>query len=177
MWMRTFNCVLLEMEQIKNSSNLLGRKREIEELEKNIAAQKKEIEELKTRIKNANLLGKVEFCGFKQGKDLLEEYQYASVFVLPTREDCFGLVLLEAACTGTPIVTSKYADGAYDIITENVNGSIIDPYNAEEFGKTIESILRNPEKYRADKKIFDKFSFESVSKGYVDAIEYTLKDN
>ena len=119
----------------------------------------------------------VEFCGFKQGKDLLEEYQYASVFVLPTREDCFGLVLLEAACTGTPIVTSKYADGAYDIITENVNGSIIDPYNAEEFGKTIESILRNPEKYRADKKIFDKFSFESVSKGYVDAIEYTLKDN
>lgn len=137
----------------------------------------KEIEELKTRIKNANLLGKVEFCGFKQGKDLLEEYQYASVFVLPTREDCFGLVLLEAACTGTPIVTSKYADGAYDIITENVNGSIIDPYNAEEFGKTIESILRNPEKYRADKKIFDKFSFESVSKGYVDAIEYTLKDN
>lgn len=33
----------------KNSSNLLGRKREIEELEKNIAAQKKEIEELKQR--------------------------------------------------------------------------------------------------------------------------------
>lgn len=29
----------------KNSSNLLGRKREIEELEKNIAAQKKEIED------------------------------------------------------------------------------------------------------------------------------------
>ncbi|MFR8313286.1 MAG: glycosyltransferase [Ruminococcus sp.] len=95
----------------------------------------KEIEELKTRIKNANLLGKVEFCGFKQGKDLLEEYQYASVFVLPTREDCFGLVLLEAACTGTPIVTSKYADGAYDIITENVNGSIIDPYNARRVWK------------------------------------------
>ena len=33
----------------KNSSNLLGRKREIEELEKNLAAQKKEIEELKQR--------------------------------------------------------------------------------------------------------------------------------
>ena len=33
----------------KNSSNLLGRKREIEELEKNIATQKKEIEELKQR--------------------------------------------------------------------------------------------------------------------------------
>ena len=33
----------------KNSSNLLGRKREIEELEKNIATQKTEIEELKQR--------------------------------------------------------------------------------------------------------------------------------
>ena len=51
------------------------------------------------------------------------------------------------------------------------------PVSYTHLGKTIESILRNPEKYRADKKIFDKFSFESVSKGYVDAIEYTLKDN
>ena len=40
---------------------------------------------------------------------------YLSLIHISTREDCFGLVLLEAACTGTPIVTSKYADGAYNI--------------------------------------------------------------
>lgn len=133
-----------------------------------------EVQTLKKQIEKANLPGTVEFCGFKQDKDLLEEYQCASAFILPTREDCFGLVLLEAACMGTPVITSKYADGAYDIITENVNGAIIDPYNAEEFGNTITSVLQKPEKYKADEKLFDKFSFESVSKGYIDAIEYVL---
>lgn len=135
-----------------------------------------EIQTLKKQIEKANLAGTVEFCGFKQGKDLLEEYQCASAFILPTREDCFGLVLLEAACMGTPVITSKYADGAYDIITENVNGAIIDPYNAEEFGKTISNVLQNTGKFKVDENIYEKFSFKSVSKGYTDAIEYVLNE-
>lgn len=110
-----------------------------------------------------------------KGMDLINEYQCASVFVLPTREDCFGLVLLEAACAGVPVVTSKYADGAYDIVNEDVNGIIVDPYNAEEFGNAISHVLRNQEKYGIDEEICEKFSFKSVSKGYIDALEYVLK--
>lgn len=136
-----------------------------------------EIQILKGQIEKANLSGTVEFCGFKQEKDLFEEYQCASAFILPTREDCFGLVLLEAACMGIPIITSKYADGAYDIITENVNGAIIDPYDAEEFGKNIDEILKDKiELKKKNNEILEKFSFSSVSRGYVDAIEYVLKN-
>lgn len=134
-----------------------------------------EINALKVQIKKEKLTGTVKFCGFKQGIDLINEYQCASVFVLPTREDCFGLVLLEAACAGVPVVTSKYADGAYDIVNEDVNGIIVDPYNAEEFGNAISHVLRNQEKYGTDEEICEKFSFKSVSKGYIDALEYVLK--
>lgn len=58
-------------------------------------------------------------------QELLEEYQKAQIFVLPTREDCFGLVLLEALCAEVPIISSKYADGAYDVIDEGKNAICI----------------------------------------------------
>lgn len=98
------------------------------------------------------------------------------VFVLPTREDCFGLVLLEALCMLKPIATSKYADGAYDIVLNGKNGIIADPYNSREFGHAIEAILLD-EMYKRNgvdinKEIRNKFTFKSVSQGYIDAINY-----
>ena len=136
----------------------------------------KEIEELKIRIKNANLEDNVIFCGYKEGQELLEEYQKAQVFVLPTREDCFGLVLLEALCAEVPIISSKYADGAHDVIDEGKNGMLIDPYDSKEFGSTINKVLKKEISLNGKKDIIvDKFTFDEVSKGYINAINYVLK--
>ena len=131
-----------------------------------------EIQTLNNRIKESNLKGTVEFCGFKQGKDLMKEYQQAQIFVFPTREDCFGLVLLEAACAGVPIISSKYADGAYDIIEEGINGNIVDPYDEKAFGRAILRSLDKSSESLDKEKLLDRFSFESVTDGYTEAIRY-----
>lgn len=116
------------------------------------------------------------WLGFREGSNLFKEYEKASVFVLPTREDCFGLVLLEALCMKTPIVSSKYADGAYDIVQNGVNGIIADPFNPEEFGKAIETCLTQNSYQEAASSISSKkFLFENVALGYYDAIQYALK--
>lgn len=136
----------------------------------------KEIEELRTRIKNANIEDNIIFCGYKEGQELLEEYQKAQIFVLPTREDCFGLVLLEALCAEVPIISSKYADGAYDVIDEGKNGILVDPYDSKEFGGTINKVLKKEISLDGKKDIIvDKFTFDEVSKGYINAIDYVLK--
>lgn len=136
----------------------------------------KEIEELRTRIKNANIEDNIIFCGYKEGQELLEEYQKAQIFVLPTREDCFGLVLLEALCAEVPIISSKYADGAYDVIDEGKNGILVDPYDSKEFGDTINKVLKKEISLDGKKDIIvDKFTFDEVSKGYINAIDYVLK--
>lgn len=135
-----------------------------------------EIKELKTRIKNANLENSIVFCGYKEGEELLDEYRKAQIFVLPTREDCFGLVLLEALCAEVPIISSKYADGAYDVINEGKNGVLVDPYDSKGFGSTINKVLSK--EIVLDGKedtIVSKFTFDEVSKGYVDAIDYVLR--
>lgn len=118
----------------------------------------------------------ITWCGFKEGEDLIKEYSEASVFVLPTREDCFGLVLLEAMCAKMPIVTSKFADGAYDIVQDGVNGYIVNPYDERELGIAIYNALNN--RYiseQAKKNDVEKFEFCNVSKAYEDAIRYAEK--
>lgn len=139
---------------------------------------KEQITELKNRAASLGVEDKIEWLGFKSGQDLVDEYANASVFVLPTREDCFGLVLLEALCSGTPIVSSKYADGAYDIIINNENGFIIDPDNSLEFARAIEYIINNETIQREFsencRSHIEKFEFKTVSQGYRKAIAFVL---
>lgn len=122
-----------------------------------------------------NVASCITWCGFKEGEDLIQEYSKASIFILPTREDCFGLVLLEALCAGVPIISSKYADGAYDVIEEGKNGLLVNPYDATEFGKTVHAVLTGKVILNGENDIIvSKFRFCNVSKGYMKAINYVI---
>lgn len=52
----------------------------------------------------------VEFLGMVQGDVKTSLYQAADVFVLPTRQENFGLVLVEAMACGTPVITTRGTD-------------------------------------------------------------------
>lgn len=123
---------------------------------------------------------KVHFLGQLNRAELLQHYADSDLFVLPTREDCFALVILEAMCSELPIVCSKYADGAYDLIQEGENGFVIDPYNSEEFAEKMEAVLKDQHlrnKMRTkSKEIVEKFRFINISKGYIEAIEASMKE-
>lgn len=117
------------------------------------------IDKIKHMAKEEGVFNKVKFLGFLEGDNLIKEYYKSDLFVFPTRSDCYGLVLIEAYCSGLPIVSSKYADGAYDVIENNVNGLIIDPYNAKEFGKAICEVI-SEKKYSLNAERMDTEKFE-----------------
>ncbi|MFZ4574063.1 MAG: glycosyltransferase, partial [Phycisphaerales bacterium] len=54
--------------------------------------------------------GTVRFVGQVKGAEKLSLYQAADLFVLPTSQENFGLVLVEALACGTPLVTTKGVD-------------------------------------------------------------------
>lgn len=135
-----------------------------------------EEQNLKKLTRELEIDNKVEFLGYLSREQLKREYAKSSIFVLPTREDCFALVILEAMCAGLPVVSSKFADGAYDLIEEGKNGYIIDPYQTEKFQKCIQSLLNNPKQAKrmgqASEEKLAQFRFEEVSKGFWEAFSY-----
>lgn len=69
------------------------------------------------------------FTGPKFGEDLARHYADADVFVFPSLTDTFGLVILEAMATGTP-VAGFVAPGPQDIIPGSGAGAISDDLRA-----------------------------------------------
>jgi len=57
------------------------------------------------------------FLGLLGGRDLAAAYAGADVFVFPSRTDTFGLVILEALASGTPVAAYPVT-GPRDILTE-----------------------------------------------------------
>lgn len=67
----------------------------------------------------------VHFRGF-QKKDALDKYfQAADLFVLPTREDIWGLVINEAMAKGLPVITTDNCVAGLELVENGVNGYIV----------------------------------------------------
>lgn len=118
---------------------------------------------------------RVHFLGHLDRERLLEYYAQCDLFVLPTREDCFALVILEAMCSKLPVICSKYADGAYNLIEDGKNGFVVDPYDQGEFAQKLDLLLKDAELRKelgsGSEEILETFKFENTAKGYLAAIE------
>lgn len=57
------------------------------------------------------------FAGMQRGESLARWYREADAFVFPSRTDTFGLVLLEALASGTPVAAFPVA-GPRDVVTD-----------------------------------------------------------
>src|ERR1700733_4715219 len=65
------------------------------------------------------------FLGAQQGEELAKSYAAADVFVFPSRTDTFGLVLLEALASGTPVAAFPVS-GPRDVIGQAPVGALND---------------------------------------------------
>ena len=133
-----------------------------------VDGQQAEIQALAHRL---GVSGRIDYLGYREGEALLSEYAKARVLAVPSRSDCFGLILVEAGCAGLPVSASIYADGACDVITPGENGLMADPEKPEEFAAALDTLLRAPEVPQALRAALgEKFSFAAVAKGYDQAV-------
>ena len=82
-------------------------------------------EEYLTLRRDLGLEDRVHFLGFKPREELAKYYQAADVFVLPTREDIWGLVINEAMAYGLPIVTTDRCVAGVELVENGVNGYVV----------------------------------------------------
>ena len=84
-----------------------------------------EIPEEYLHIQKELSLRNVRFVGFKTKEALRDYYLAADVFVLPTREDVWGLVVNEALSFGLPVVSTERCVAAVELIRNGENGYIV----------------------------------------------------
>lgn len=75
---------------------------------------------------------------------LPQVYQNCDVFLLPTKYEIFGMVLLEAMYFGIPVVTT-YNGGSSVLIKNKENGCIVKNESVSEWKKVIEDIIYDRE--------------------------------
>ena len=71
--------------------------------------------------------GVVRFAGFAQREQLAAYYALAETLILPTYTDTWGLVVNEAMACGLPVILSRAAGCAADLVRENWNGLLVSP--------------------------------------------------
>jgi glycosyltransferase involved in cell wall biosynthesis len=79
--------------------------------------------------------------GFRQPDQIPQIYAAADVFVLPTLDDNWSLVALEAAIAGLPQVFSRYNGATEDLMRMNAAGDVIDPLDANAFSEALHGFL------------------------------------
>ena len=79
-----------------------------------------------------------QLLGNQSQEALNELYRAADVFIFPTLEDVWGLVANEAVWTGTPVLCSRYAGCAPEIIPP---GNVFDPNDPDSFDAALRKIF------------------------------------
>ena len=102
---------------------------------------------------------------------LIEVYQAADLFVLPSIMETFGMVLVEAMACGLPVVTTD-APGCRDIVSHNENGLVVTAGDGEALANAILCALTDSDlALRISKAGYAKvamYDWERVTEMYVD---------
>lgn len=107
----------------------------------------------------------IKFTGNIDYNNVYKYYAIADVFIIPTLEDNWSLVVPEAMACGLPVACSIY-NGCYpELIKEGVNGKLFDPLKEESILETLSFFLNKDLKKMGmnSQKIEKEFSADKVA--------------
>lgn len=100
------------------------------------------LKQLKERIYQCGLENKVNFMG--NHKNIYDIYSKYSFYVMTSRWEGFGMVLIEAKAKGLPIISFDIYSGPSDIVRDGVDGYLIPPFDVNEMASKINFLIENP---------------------------------
>lgn len=99
-------------------------------------------------------------------ENIYERYRESSIFVLSSRYEGFGLVLAEAMATGLPSVAFNCPDGPSDIITNGVDGILVENGDTRKLAEGLKYLISHEE----EREVYGKNARENMKRYNKDTI-------
>ena len=125
--------------------------------------------ELISLSESHNIALKIKFLGKKSKEEVLKYMKLSDVFILPSREDIWGLVINEAVANGLAVISTKQVGASYSLIKEGLNGYIINCDNEIELSQAIEKVYAGNlfEQQKMSLDIAKDYNIENMVKAHL----------
>jgi glycosyltransferase involved in cell wall biosynthesis len=100
--------------------------------------------ELEKQAAESGLEG-VRFCGFRNQSELPRFFELATVFVLPSRHEPWGLIVNEVMNAGKAVIVSDEVGCQPDLIEDGVEGCVVPAGNVPALTDALWRVLATPE--------------------------------
>lgn len=134
---------------------------------------------IQAAIDRHHMGGRVRLLGRVSEADLVRLYRGADLFIMPNVPvegdmEGFGIVMLEAGQCGCPVVASRL-EGIQDVVTNGVNGQLVEPEDPEAFAEAIRVYCDHPERLEPDAEraathVAHTFGWRAVADQYVETL-------
>lgn len=119
--------------------------------------------ELKKLVESLEITKKVKFLGWVQ--DIKPYLRRADIFVLSTKREGFGYVLLEAMSQSIPVISTNVPYGPSEILGMDEYGILVPVGDKLELKQKMIELLVNPKKYRFySRRAYQRSLFFSLTK-------------
>ncbi len=127
------------------------------------------LEYYRKMVVDAGLAENVEFHGFIPDEKIVEYYNGASIFILPSissKQEGFGIVVLEAMACKTPVISTEIVGVAADVKKSN-SGIIVPPKDVDKLAEAIINILMDENSeimgINGRKLVKDKYTWSGIA--------------
>jgi len=121
--------------------------------------------QLQTLVSELGLEDRVELVGYVD--NLYAYMNAADVFVLSSRWEGFGIVLVEAMAVGTPVVSTDCPHGPNEILSNGEYGELVDVGDVMEMRNAIDRILTDKTECEQIKGRAKIFSVDTIAGNYI----------
>jgi len=108
-----------------------------------VAGQGRQAAALVEQARKLRVRRSVDFVGHLPDRELVACLAAADVVVLPSRYEPFGIVALEAAAAGAPLVAST-AGGLAELVVDGETGLSIEPGDTDGIATAVGAVLSDP---------------------------------
>lgn len=145
-----------------------------------IAGDGVEKNKLQELAKELEVYERVEFTGMLSHDDVLKYMKEADIFSLPSWNEAFGVVYIEAMACGKPIIGCE-GEGLEDFVRNFETGLLVKPKDVNSLVEAMDFLLSNPDKAkeigeRGRKLVLDNYTWEKNAEKTIRVYQEVLND-